>query len=103
MKKIGIIFVCLLLLTGCGMGKKQKNKQTTNLEFDDAYYQVYEPYQKGKGNNYVVNNAVNNYDLTEVENTLMNISREYFTVKNTFYQEGQYLTETELKDLLSHE
>lgn len=101
MKKIGIVIICMLLLTGCGGKEKNQAKKVTNLDFDDAYYKIYEPYQKGKGNNYVVDNALSNYDLTEVENTLMRISSSYFSVKNTFYQEGQYLTEEALEDLLS--
>lgn len=101
MKKIGIVIICMLLLTGCGGKNKGQPKKVTNLDFDDAFYKVYEPYQKGKGNNYVVDNALSNYDLTEVENTLMRISSSYFPVKNTFYQEGQYLTEENLEELLS--
>lgn len=101
MKRIGMILLCILLLTGCGSKNKNQTKKAMNLEFDDTYYNVYEPYQKGKGNNYVVDNVIGNYDLTEVENTLMSISSSYFSTKNTFYQEGQYLTEANLEELLS--
>lgn len=101
MKKIGIVIVCILFLTGCGGKSEPQTKKLMNLEFDEAYYQIYEPYKKGKGNNYVVDNALSNYDLTEVENTLMSISSSYFPVKSTLYQEGQYLTEENLEELLS--
>lgn len=99
-KKIVVLLLSLLLITGC-TSQEKKEKVLTNLEFDDAYYQVYEPYKKGVGNNYVVNNALNNYDLSEVENSLMNISTDYFPISNSFYQEGQFLSEKELTDLLS--
>lgn len=103
MKKIGMVILCILLLTGCGGKNKIQPNNVNHLRFDDAYYKIYEPYQNGKGNNYVVDNILSNYDLTEVENTLMRISSSYFPVKNTFYQEGQYLTEENLEELLSEE
>jgi len=100
MKKYVICFLCLFLLTGCN----NKNTVTKiDINFDNDYYQIYTPYKKGLGNNYIVNNVLNNYDIDEVENALMMISSKFFKTNNSYYQEGQYLTEKELKTLLSND
>ena len=74
MKKYVICFLCLFLLTGCN----NKNTVTKiDINFDNDYYQIYTPYKKGLGNNYIVNNVLNNYDIDEVENALMMISSKF--------------------------
>ena len=100
MKKYIISFLCLLMLTGCN----SKNEVSTiNIEFDNNYYQIYSPYKKGVANNYVVSNILNNYDVLDVENSLMELSTTYFKTNNSYYQAGQYLKESELKTLLGSE
>lgn len=100
MKKYIISFLCLFMLTGCNT----KNEVSTiDLEFDNNYYQIYNPYKKGVANNYVVNNVLNNYDVLDVESSLMELSTTYFKTNNSYYQAGQYLKESELKTLLGSE
>ncbi|NLL44242.1 MAG: hypothetical protein GX247_01060 [Mollicutes bacterium] len=98
MKKYVISFLCLFLLVGCN---NKNNITPIDIDFDNEYYQVYTPYKKGVGNNYVVNNVLNNYDILEVEKALMMVSSKYFKTNNSYYQEGQFLTEKELKLLLN--
>jgi protein involved in sex pheromone biosynthesis len=87
------------MLVGCN---NKENFSTIDIEFDSNYYQVYSPYKKGVSNNYVVNNVLNNYDILDIESSLMNLSTVYFKTNNSYYQEGQYLKESELKTLLSN-
>lgn len=98
MKKYVISFFCFFMLVGCN----SKNEVATiDIEFDNNYYQVYSPYKKGAASNYVVNNFLNNYDVLDVESSLMSLSTTYFKTNNSFYQAGQYLKESELITLLS--
>ena len=104
LKKL-VIFISLILLitTGCGNKKKIREKANLDLNFDDDYYRIATPYKEGVGHNYVVNNTLNNYDSSEVESSLMDISTNYFSTKSYKYQEGQYLKEKDLKKLLDRE
>ena len=89
MKKI--FLVLLILLSGCG-------KQENNIEinYDNAYYQVANPYKESVGSY-----SIANYDKEEVESMLMRLSTEYFKTNNSLYQEGQYLTTEEIKSLVN--
>ena len=88
MKKL---FLILLLLVGCS---KQDNK--IEINYDNTYYQVASPYKESVGSY-----SVKSYDKEEVESMLMKLSTEYFKTNNSFYQEGQYLTSEEIKQLVT--
>lgn len=88
------LFYCILiLLLVCGCNKKEEEIE---ISFDDAYYSVASPYKKAMGNY-----SIRSYDKNEVETMLMNISSEYFKTNNSLYQEGQYLTSEEIKELVT--
>lgn len=84
------LLLLLILLTGCG--------RNNNIEgiYDSAYYKVYSPYKESVGGY-----TKDSYDLTDVEKTLMLLSSNYFKTNNSYYQEGQYLTNDDLKYLLN--
>lgn len=97
-KKYTIILLCtIFILTGCG---KKEEKVKVDLNFDDAYYKIATPYKDGVGKNYVVSSMLGNYNSSEVESSLMDISTNYFSINNSLYQEGQFLTDANLKELL---
>lgn len=89
MKKLFLIF--LILLVGCG-----KKEELIEINYDNSYYQVATPYKESIGSY-----SIANYDKEEVESMLMKLSTEYFKTNNSFYQEGQYLTSEELKELIN--
>jgi len=89
MKKIICILFLILLVTGCG-------DKDINITYDDNYYQVASPYKVGIGSY-----SIRSYDKNEVDLKLMNLSTNYFKTTNSFYQEGQYLTSKEIKELIN--
>ena len=89
MKKLFLIL--LLLLVGCN---KQEDK--IEINYDNSYYQVATPYKESIGSY-----SIRDYDKEEVESMLMKLSTEYFKTNNSLYQEGQYLTSEEIKQLVT--
>ncbi len=98
MKTKLVILIIVLLITGCG---NKKDNYNLDVDFDQEQYQIYTPYKKGVVDNYVVNNVLNNYDLSNIEDSLIALSSNYFRYNNSYYQEGQYLNYDDLKLLLS--
>lgn len=89
MKKVFVI-LCLLLLVGCN-----KEQQVIEISYDDSYYQVAIPYKQGVGSY-----SIRDYDRELVEKLLITLSDEYFKTNNSLYQEGQFLTSEEIKNLI---
>ena len=89
MKKVFLILLTIILLTGC-------NKEKVEITYDNTYYQVASPYKKG-----VSSYTLNSYDKSEVESMMMYLSTKYFNANNSFYEEGQYLSTDIIKDLLT--
>ncbi|MEG2322085.1 MAG: CamS family sex pheromone protein [Bacilli bacterium] len=89
MKKVLFIILILFVITGCGNKEEKKPKI-----IDNSYYQIFEPYKEGS------NYTLKDYDINNVEKMLMQLSTKYFKTNNSFFQEGQFLTNEELKDLL---
>ena len=100
MKKV-VLVLLIFLISGCEQGIQ--NDKDVELNYDKEYYTVYTPYKNGVSNNYVVGNSINNYNIEEIESALMYESMKYFKTNNSYYQEGQYLTEKALKTLLDNE
>lgn len=96
-----LLFLLLsILLCGC---TRENQKHQNILSFGSDYYNVASPFKVGVGNNYILNNDINTYDLEEVETSLMELSTMYFKTDNSYYQNGQYLNVESLKELLSKE
>lgn len=88
MKKYLVLL--LFLLVGCS-----KNDNIEEI-YDSNYYKVYFPYKESVGGY-----TIDSYDKENVELMLMQLSSNYFKPNNTYYQEGQYLTNDDLKYLLN--
>ncbi len=101
MKKLGFIMIFLLFISGCVRPKKEEIKNYDVL-FDDSQYQVFTPFKSAVSNNYISNNLLNNYNYAETEDALLNLSKNYFKPINSLYQSGQYISEKQLKELLSN-
>jgi len=93
MKKWFVLILCILLITGC-----KDKKETPTLQSDTPYYQIASPYKKGVGEY-----SLRSFDKDNVSQMLSKISKKYFKINNSLYQEGQYLTTSEMKELLSKE
>lgn len=90
MKKIIYILFLLLILSGCG------SDNVESIKYDDSYYQVATPYKDAIGSY-----SLKSFDKNEVDLMLMNLSSNYFKTNNSFYQSGQYLTSSEIKELVN--
>lgn len=88
MKKI--IYLLLLLLVGCS------NHGQPKIVYNTSYYQVASEYKIAVGNY-----TLKSYDKNEVEKMLMYISTDYFSPNNSYYQEGQFLNNEVLKELVT--
>lgn len=103
MKKIVFILIVLIAVTGCNSKKNVNDMETTySIKYNDEFYNVYMPYKKGVGNNYILNSNTVDYDLDKIEEDLIQISTNEFSPDKFYYQEGQYLTEKILKELLDN-
>lgn len=89
MKKLLILLI--IFVTAC-------NNANEIGDYDGNRYRVFHPYKEG--HNYSLN-TLNNLNMEEVETYLMDISKEYFNPKTNYYQNGQYLKESDIKDILN--
>lgn len=92
MKKIYLILL-FLIICGCG-----KSNDKLYEKYDDEYYKIYTPYKERVGSYSL--KTVNSINLEEAELVLMDLSKEYFDIDKLYYQEGQYLDNEFLKELL---
>ncbi len=95
-------FVILLIfaVTGCGRSSNEEVDPTYSIKYNDDYYKIYMPYKKGVGNNYIINSNVVDFNIETIEKGLIQLSNNFFSVNDCYYQEGQYLTQNRLKELL---
>lgn len=103
MKKLLVVLIILIAVTGCNNNQVETNEveNTYTITYNDDYYTVFMPYKEGVGNNYILNSNVVDFDIETIEKELIQISTNKFEVDKYYYQEGQYLTKSKLKDLLS--
>lgn len=106
--------VAAALLVGCVPSNKketeltqetqQEKAETTiipSIQIDDSYYRTLTPYKQSASRGLVVSNIFTKYDMKEVETGLMRLSQNEFDTENYFFQEGQYLAESTVKDWLA--
>ena len=101
MKRKNIVLMMFLTFFLVGCEKKAINTKNTFFLNSD-YYNVASPFKSGVSN-YIFNNIINTYDMEEVETSLMELSTMYFKTDNSYYQNGQFLTISDLQTLLSKE
>lgn len=102
MKKCFLILGIFFLFFFSGCEKNTGNTKNTFFLGND-YYTIASPFKSSVGNNYILNNNINTYDIKEVETSLMELSTMYFKTDSSYYQDGQFLTVSDLKTLLSKE
>ena len=82
---------------------QQEKTETTiipSAQIDDTYYKTLIPYKESASRGLIVSNIYTKYDIKEVETGLMRLSQEEFDTENYYFQEGQYLAESTVKDWL---
>lgn len=102
MKKLLVSLVCIIVVAGCSTNSNDV-ENTYSIKYNDDYYSIYMPYKKGVSDNYILNSNVVDFDVETIEKDLIQISTNAFSVDKFYYQEGQYLTKSKLKELLGVE
>lgn len=102
MKKLLVSLVCIIVVAGCSTNSDDV-ENTYSIKYNDDYYSIYMPYKKGVSDNYILNSNVVDFDVETIEKDLIQISTNAFSVDKFYYQEGQYLTKTKLKELLGED
>ena len=106
--------VAAVMLVGCvpSIKKETELEQDTQQEkpettiipsrqIDDTYYKTLIPYKESASRGLIVSNIYTKYDIKEVETGLMRLSQHEFDTENYYFQEGQYLAESTVKDWLA--
>lgn len=70
-------------------------------QLSENYYRTLIPYKESSTRGLVVSNLNTKYDMKEVENGLMRLSQQVFDTGNYYFQEGQYLSESTVKNWLA--
>lgn len=99
MKKVSLLLILLLVITGCS---KKTETSSVNIDYGEKVYKIYKPYKEAVSS-YVINDNIVRTDITKIDKILMNLSKEYFDPNTYYYQSGQYLTSDKIKYLLSDE
>ncbi|MER1986795.1 MAG: CamS family sex pheromone protein [Solibacillus sp.] len=107
--------VSLFLLTAC-IPKLSSNTEVTqdlketaqaettiipSRQLSENYYRTLIPYKESSTRGLVVSNLNTKYDMKEVENGLMRLSQREFDTSNYYFQEGQYLSASTVKNWLA--
>ena len=83
---------------------QQEKPETTiipSTQIDDTYYKTLIPYKESASRGLIVSNIYTKYDIKEAETGLMRLSQNEFDTDNYYFQEGQYLAESTVKDWLA--
>lgn len=91
MKKWMILLLCIFVLLGC-----EKKEEVVSLEKDSMFYQIASPYKARVGNY-----TLSSYDKENVENLLTRLSQKYYKTNNSLLEEGQYLDNVTLKEIIT--
>lgn len=106
--------VAAAMLVGCVPSTKedteleqdtQEEKAETTIipstQIDETYYRTLIPYKESASRGLIVSNIYTKYDIKEAETGLMRLSQNEFDTENYYFQEGQYLAESTVKDWLA--
>lgn len=72
-----------------------------SLQLSDTYYRTLLPLAESKSRGLVVSNLSTKYDMKEIETGLLRVSQNEFSPDKFYFQEGQYLESSVLKDWLA--
>lgn len=117
MKRLRLLpaIVSVFLLTACipkfsnNTEVLQETQETEQAEttiipsrqLSENYYRTLIPYKESSTRGLVVSNLNTKYDMKEVENGLMRLSQQEFDTSDYYFQEGQYLSESTVKNWLA--
>ncbi|MBY6038234.1 CamS family sex pheromone protein [Fictibacillus nanhaiensis] len=115
-KRVGLLFLSLLLLlTGC-LGDKELEKEekvvqekgkkeekaiiTGEINTGEKYYRSIFPFEPGGARGVIRYGVDNRLDINEFEMGLMRVAQDTFNTDKYFFQEGQFLTESTVTNWL---
>lgn len=90
----------LLLITGCGT---QTSETASSYTIKNDLFNVSMPYVEGIAGNYINSNIVSSYDLLNIDQDFMYITKNYFDIKKDYIMAGQFLDREDIKFFLSEE
>ena|SRR5690625_1451568 len=103
MKRLGLLFVCMLLVVvGCSNQQQEDLVQTEeetetevsiipNHSLTDTQYKILLPYKPSTARDAITNQITNRIDIDELEEGLRRHSVDVFDPKKYLFEEGQYL------------
>jgi protein involved in sex pheromone biosynthesis len=108
--------VATALLAGCSLPSFNSNSEVTttdsstkssestiipSMQIDEQYYRTLLPYKESVTRGLIVSNIYSRYDIQEAETGLMRLSLNHFASDKYFFQEGQYLDKTTVREWLA--
>ena len=116
MRKISLLALSMVfLLSACAPNFQKQNETVQTKEkttgkaiipkynISNNYYRTILPFQPGEARGLVVNNINTRYDLNEFEMGLMRIAQNKFDTDKYYFQEGQQLKGTIIKQWLNRQ
>ena len=116
MRKISLLALSMVfLLSACAPNFQKQNETVQTKEkttgkaiipkynISNNYYRTILPFQPGEARGLVVNNINTRYDLNEFEMGLMRIAQNKFDTDKYYFQEGQQLKGTTIKQWLNRQ
>lgn len=112
MKRTFLLFICaVFILTSCSSQKKEDVLQSEeeaetevsiipSYSLSDDQYKIVLPYRPSAARGAITNQITNRVDIDELEEGLRRHSTEVFDPNKYFYEEGQYLSEEFIYDLI---
>lgn len=94
MKKIFILLV-VFFLVGCS-----NDEVKYDISFNKNTYKIASPYKKPLVPTFYLSNNLNNFDPVIINDDLMMLSLEHFRVNNSYFENGQILSKTEMLKII---
>src|SRR5690625_1948117 len=105
MRKVIVWLLMISLLTSCLAPRQQEDEILLSDEeeqqevsivpshrLSDENYKIILPYRPSEARGVIVGQVANRFDIDELEDGLRRHSKEYFSPKDYYFEEGQYLS-----------
>lgn len=113
MRRLLIIFLSMLLLSGCvprfdpeDEVIQEENNQTEEkaiiprFQISESYYRTISPYKPSEARGLIIREMNTRLDSDEMEEGLLRIAQQTFPTDRFFYQDGQYLDKSTVEKWL---